>query len=87
SNIYDKDRAGAAASAAVAATSAAAPGPPPPPPPPSVSDEAKTKNAVGELNLLASLLGHVAPVGNDTFKLESLFGQDMFAKDSGSKAV
>lgn len=53
---------------------------PPPPAPPSPAETAKTKAAVGELNLLASLIGsgHAA---QETFKLENLFGHDIFTKE------
>mmetsp|Transcript_101294 Transcript_101294/g.180005 ORF Transcript_101294/g.180005 Transcript_101294/m.180005 type:complete len:380 (-) Transcript_101294:76-1215(-) len=88
-NIYEKDRQPPPASnEAAAAAAPGAPAPPPPPPPaPSVSDEAKKAAAVGELNMLASLIGAGSAPSSDTFKLESLFGSDIFGKDSSGKSV
>jgi len=80
SNVYEKDKApppaAATASAPPAAVDPSVPPVPPPPPQPSPSEEAKTKAAVGELNMLASLIG-TQPTGSDNFKLESLFGANM----------
>ena len=86
SNIYDKERrpsGGTAATPTTEVSQAAATnsGPPAPPaPPPSPIEVAKTAAAVGELNMLASLIGsgHAA---SETFKLENLFGHDMFTKE------
>jgi len=85
SNIYEKDRQPPPASSE-AAPSAPAP-PPPPPPASSVPDETKTAAAVGELNMLASLIGAGAAPSSDTFKLESLFGADIFSKDGSGKSA
>jgi len=95
-NIYDKDRQAPPAPAAPAAPAAAevttaapaAPAPPAPPPAPNATDEAKKAAAVGELNMLASLLGaQPAQAATDSFKLESLFGADIFTKDSSGQPV
>jgi len=50
--------------------------------PPTISDEAKRAAAVGELNLLASLMGSQPSAGGEHFRLESLFGADIFGSDS-----
>lgn len=47
------------------------------------SDSAKTAAAVGELNMLASLIGAQPVPGNETFKLENLFGANVFSKGDG----
>jgi len=92
-NIYDKDRREnqppppASDAAPAAASPSAPPAPPAPPSAPSVSDEAKKAAAVGELNMLASLIGAGHPEPTDNFKLENLFGADMFSKDSGGTTV
>lgn len=96
-NIYDRDRAQAAAQEQPAATAAAVATPAvlkpvaasAAPAAPSPSDAAKRAAAVGELNLLASLIGAQPAAPSDTFKLESLFGADIFAKDTsgGGKPV
>jgi len=85
SNVYDKDRAPSQAAApppaatpmpqALAATPAA-------PAAPAVS--ATTAAAVGELNALASLIG--AQPATETFKLENLFGADIFKGETGPTA-
>lgn len=95
-NLYEKDRPGGADAAAPVA--AAAPGVPPAPLAPApgvgmagpvpeappVQDAYKTAAAVGELKLLASLIG-AQPVSTDTFKLENLFGANVFAKEGQSR--
>ena len=54
--------------------------------PPSPAETAKTAAAVGELNLLASLIGggHAA---QETFKLENLFGHDIFTKEGPGQSA
>mmetsp|Transcript_55144 Transcript_55144/g.124150 ORF Transcript_55144/g.124150 Transcript_55144/m.124150 type:complete len:379 (-) Transcript_55144:93-1229(-) len=85
SNVYEKDRApaghdaGKPLPAATPPPAAAAAAPPPAPAAP--SDTVKTKAAVGELNMLAELIG--AQPATETFKLENLFGADIFAKPDG----
>lgn len=86
SNVYEKDRPtthdehGAAANAEMqipptqADQAQAAAGP---------TDSAKTAAAVGELNMLASLIGASPAPGNETFKLENLFGANVFSKGDG----
>lgn len=84
-NVYTKN---ATIPAPAPATPAPAPVPvveEPAPVQPAV-DQAKRAAAVGELNLLASLIGAPPPAA-DTFKLESLFCSDIFAKDGSSKGV
>lgn len=88
SNVYEKDRAPSAQDqspppaatpmppAAVAAPAAAAAAAP--------SVSAKTAAAVGELNALASLIG--AQPATDTFKLENLFGADIFKGETAPAA-
>mmetsp|Transcript_6051 Transcript_6051/g.14032 ORF Transcript_6051/g.14032 Transcript_6051/m.14032 type:complete len:379 (+) Transcript_6051:92-1228(+) len=51
-----------------------------------ISDQEASKRAaaVGELNMLASLLGSQPAQGDDHFKLESLFGADIFGSGDGS---
>lgn len=81
-NLYEKDRPqgedtsnAPAPESATAAAPAAAPA--------DQKDSAKTAAAVGELNMLASLIGAQAAPANETFKLESLFGSNVFSKDAG----
>merc|ERR1719282_145332 len=47
------------------------------------TDTAKTAAAVGELNMLASLIGASPAPGGETFKLENLFGANVFSKGEG----
>jgi len=72
-NLYEKDRqqqqVGAPGGAAASASGQAAPPP-----------QASAAAAVGELNLLASLIGTQTAVQGETFKLESLFGANVFEK-------
>mmetsp|Transcript_69416 Transcript_69416/g.206800 ORF Transcript_69416/g.206800 Transcript_69416/m.206800 type:complete len:374 (-) Transcript_69416:87-1208(-) len=87
SNVYEKDKAPSAQQAAPppaatpmpqavpAAQAGAATGP---------SASAKTAAAVGELNALASLIG--AAPATETFKLENLFGADIFKGETGPTA-
>jgi len=91
-NIYDKDRQrtssvpGAPVPQGSPEASHAPAAPPAPPPPPNPEDEAKKAAAVGELNMLASLIGGGQPV-TDTFKLENLFGADIFSKDGTGQSA
>eukprot|EP00933_Yihiella_yeosuensis_P012447 TRINITY_DN12106_c0_g1_i1.p1 TRINITY_DN12106_c0_g1~~TRINITY_DN12106_c0_g1_i1.p1 ORF type:complete len:378 (-),score=80.09 TRINITY_DN12106_c0_g1_i1:98-1231(-) len=82
-NIYEKDRSATPGGSTAAANSTPAPPPPPPPPAAAVPDESRAKAAVGELNTLAALIGTSHTESTDNFKLESLFGADIFAKDTG----
>lgn len=94
SNIYDKERRPPSSSASAPSevqASATNTGPPAPPaPPPSPIEVAKTAAAVGELNMLASLIGG-GHASTETFKLENLFGHDMFTKEgpgtSGAQVI
>jgi len=87
-NLYDKDR-----SAAKAAGGSCPPGavrePSRMPEKIAEEDASKTAAAVGELNLLASLIGAQPPSsGSETFKLESLFGANVFERgDRGRNDV
>lgn len=83
-NVYDKDRMQGSQQAPPAATPMpqAAAAPPAPAASPSVS--ATTAAAVGELNALASLIG--AQPATDTFKLENLFGADIFKGETAPAA-
>jgi len=83
-NVYEKDRVASNPGPPPAATPAPLATPPPqtPVPTPSVNDDAKTAAAVGELNLLASMMG--AQPATETFKLENLFGADIFRADDGA---
>eukprot|EP00913_Durusdinium_trenchii_P025621 g24048.t1 len=120
-NIYDKEGERRPPSGPLgetqAAPSAAGKVPAPPAPPPSPAETAKTQAAVGELNMLASLIGgekasvrraaesvvvwrcavirapqvrHPAQ-STETFKLENLFGHDIFTKEgpgsSGAQVI
>lgn len=83
-NVYEKDKprpAMPAAPATQAAPAAAAP----PPGVMSPADAAKTKAAIGELNMLAELIGSQPASGADNFKLESLFSANVFSKDASGK--
>jgi len=98
-NLYEKDRPGTDPAAAAAA---AVPPAPLPPAPAAVSNEAPlaaahhaplgsqdsyhTAAAVGELKLLASLIG-APPPSTDTIKLENLFGAGVFSKDGKEKGA
>jgi len=98
-NLYEKDRPGAAAAAAPAAA-AVPPAPlaaemhgsiPPAPLPEHHAPDQDTRHtaaAVGELKLLASLIG-APPPSSDTFKLENLFGAGVFnkAEDKGAQII
>mmetsp|Transcript_30397 Transcript_30397/g.66598 ORF Transcript_30397/g.66598 Transcript_30397/m.66598 type:complete len:373 (-) Transcript_30397:192-1310(-) len=86
SNLYDKENssgrtaqgAGSAAAAPVAQTQA----------PGTVEANTSTAAAVGELNNLASLIRVQQPTAEEgNFKLENLFGQSIFPKDSGRQEV
>mmetsp|Transcript_8690 Transcript_8690/g.22239 ORF Transcript_8690/g.22239 Transcript_8690/m.22239 type:complete len:382 (+) Transcript_8690:90-1235(+) len=80
-NVYEKDRqAPAEALPAAAPHEAAAPGALPPAAAPGTApqDLAKRAAAVGELNLLASLIGNQPASGDEHFKLESLFSANVF---------
>jgi hypothetical protein len=84
-NLYEKDRPGAdsapVAEAGMAPASAhsASPAPAETGMP---QDSHKVAAAVGELKLLASLIGAQPAPSNETFKLENLFGAGVFSKDS-----
>jgi hypothetical protein len=85
SNLYEKDRTnapeGAPAAAAPLDSAAAAsqiPSAPAPAPESPVKDSTKTAAAVGELNMLASLIGCAPAAQDDHFKLENLFGANVF---------
>mmetsp|Transcript_41609 Transcript_41609/g.114707 ORF Transcript_41609/g.114707 Transcript_41609/m.114707 type:complete len:390 (+) Transcript_41609:97-1266(+) len=95
-NLYVKDRA-VPPEGAPAQASPAPPAPPMPPapashatatlPPPVSSSKDNSAAAVGELNMLASLIG-CSPVGQEEhFKLENLFGANVFAKDVKAKSA
>jgi len=87
SNVYEKDKATpsepppAAAPYEPSAAAAAAPAPVP------AADAAKTAAAVGELNHLASLIGATPASDQDNFRLESLFGANVFQKDATGQTV
>jgi len=87
SNLYEKDRSGqeGAPPPQEAPSGAAPPAPAPPPsaPPP---DSTKTAAAVGELNMLASLIG-APPPADETFKLEHLFGANVFSKEPKARTA
>jgi len=91
-NLYEKDRpadGSAAAGVPPAPLAPAAPGSIPAAPLPEASsmapqDSRGTASAVGELKLLASLIGGAPAPSNDTFKLENLFGAGVFSKDPKS---
>lgn len=88
SNLYEKDRATneAPGTPAAAPPAPAAPAPAAPPAPTaSVKDSPATAAAVGELNMLASLIGAQPANQDDHFKLHSLFGANVFSKDTGSE--
>lgn len=89
SNVYSKESSGPSAAPASTPEAAAAgrAEPPAPTSPTSPSDSAKTAAAVGELNLLASLIGASPAPAQDTFKLEALFGGHVFLKESQSKSA
>lgn len=93
SNIYDKERRPPSGplGETQAAPSAAGKVPAPPAPPPSPAETAKTQAAVGELNMLASLIGGEKASSTETFKLENLFGHDIFTKEgpgsSGAQVI
>jgi len=53
----------------------------PPPPQEPLAPSVSTAAAVGELNLLASLIAPASTHQGETFRLESLFGQDIFSGD------
>merc|ERR1711871_1836419 len=78
-NLYAKGRPSAAKENAPPAAEPAKPAMAPPAPSPA----GQTAAAVGELNLLASLIG-AQPASQDTFKLENLFGANVFGKDDAS---
>lgn len=83
-NVYEKDRPTSSTGPPPPATPApmATPAPQPAPTPTcSGTDSVKTAAAVGELNLLASMIGNQP--ATDTFKLENLFGADIFKADDG----
>lgn len=89
SNVYEKDRSTAPDAAPPAATPAPAATPVPmaaqasaPPPVPSA---VSARAAVGELNHLANLIG--SQPATETFKLENLFGADIFGKDGQGQSV
>lgn len=89
-NLYESKRSGDAGApgspsgAPPAQEAQLAPAPTPTPEPATPSQTAAA--AVGELNFLASLVAPTAAPSGETFKLESLFGQDMFSND-GSGGV
>jgi len=93
-NLYEKDRPGgadvAAAAGAPPAMAPAAPGsvPAAPPPAPLVAPQDSQRNAaaVGELNLLSSLIGVQNAPSNETFKLENLFSAGLFSKSDASNS-
>lgn len=100
SNVYEKERepsagVGAAAPGALAQADGLPPASPQAsyglPPLAHVTEVAKTAAAVGELNMLASLIGPSQPAtATDNFRLESLFGADMFGgpgADQGSEVI
>eukprot|EP00927_Polykrikos_kofoidii_P038013 TRINITY_DN3225_c0_g2_i1.p1 TRINITY_DN3225_c0_g2~~TRINITY_DN3225_c0_g2_i1.p1 ORF type:complete len:400 (-),score=74.56 TRINITY_DN3225_c0_g2_i1:165-1295(-) len=89
SNLYEKDRAGAPESAPPAAPvePAAPPAPCLPAPAPPAKDDPSTAAAVGELNMLASLIGAQPAREEDHFKLTGLFGADVFSKDTSARAA
>jgi hypothetical protein len=90
-NLYEKDRPGAETTPAPEASNLH----PPPlgqPLAPSTAAEShiaqdshKTAAAVGELKLLASLIGAQPAPANETFKLENLFGAGVFSKEAKSQ--
>lgn len=87
-NLYEKDRNTGAPAAApapeaapVAEQAAASPMEAPAP-----AAHAGSAAAVGELNLLASLIGVNQGSNADTFKLEHLFSSNVFGKDGPAKA-
>lgn len=98
-NLYEKDRPADGSAAPLAAGVPPAPLAPaahgsiPAAPLPEASnniapqDAYKTASAVGELKLLASLIGGAPAPSNDTFKLENLFGAGVFSKDPKSKGA
>merc|ERR1712232_797979 len=86
-NLYEKDRSvPPAASAAPAEAPAEIPLPPRPPVPPAEA-AAVTAAAVGELNMLASLIGSQPVHHDDHFKLESLFSENVFNKAASAKGA
>lgn len=96
-NLYEKDRPGGGVDGSAPSAQPEAPPmapaahgaiPPAPLPDPAGSqDSYKTAAAVGELKLLASLVGAAPPPSSDTFKLENLFGAGVFTKDGGAKGA
>lgn len=87
-NVYEKDRAGAPAAAPAAAYEPPPAGAAPLPAAPATpEDTAKTAAAVGELNMLATLIGSSPASGDDHFKLENLFSANMFTKDASGNTV
>jgi len=93
SNVYEKDRSTAPeqAAAPTAPAPAATPVPMPaeasaPGPTHQISTAAANRAAVGELNHLANLIG--TQPATETFKLENLFGADIFSKaDAGGPSA
>jgi hypothetical protein len=85
-NLYEKDRAGPSDGAAAAPSQAPAPlaaaSPASSPEAAAPQETYKTAAAVGELKLLASLIG-TQPAPNETFKLENLFGAGVFKGEEG----
>jgi len=89
-NLYEKDRNGSGADGQAAAgapqtmpAAPAAPAPPAPPAPP--QQDSRTQAAVGELKLLASLIGTAPAPSSDTFKLESLFATGVYHQDGSGQ--
>ena len=57
-------------------------------PPPVQEDPVRSAAAIGELNALASMIGPQASAPADMFKLESLFGANIFDKvGGGTRAI
>eukprot|EP00929_Paragymnodinium_shiwhaense_P109453 TRINITY_DN75880_c0_g1_i1.p1 TRINITY_DN75880_c0_g1~~TRINITY_DN75880_c0_g1_i1.p1 ORF type:complete len:393 (-),score=105.11 TRINITY_DN75880_c0_g1_i1:77-1255(-) len=92
SNLYEKDKS-SKDGAPPAAAPPAEPAPPVPSPPSSAvpptpeDTSGAAARAVSELNMLASLIGAPAPNQVDNFKLENLFGSNVFQKDAKPKAA
>merc|ERR1719356_2161123 len=54
---------------------------------PSPCDAARAAAAVGELNMLATLIGSQPASGDDHFKLEQLFSANLFTQDAAGNTV
>eukprot|EP00928_Gymnodinium_smaydae_P047999 TRINITY_DN32048_c0_g1_i1.p1 TRINITY_DN32048_c0_g1~~TRINITY_DN32048_c0_g1_i1.p1 ORF type:complete len:372 (+),score=94.67 TRINITY_DN32048_c0_g1_i1:139-1254(+) len=87
SNLYEKERSTPADSMQPPAAAAPAAAPEPPPPAPPAQSVNTTAAAVGELNMLASLIGS-APVRQDEqFKLENLFANKDLSKGRTTECI